>query len=364
MAPPEDSSLPAVLDVFLSGLLFHDIGFTGLDSAPTPGAEIWTEGMGQSPGGIANFAVALSRLGLRTALAAAFGDDPTGVLLWDELAGAERIDLTRSRRFPGWSTPVTVSLAYDGDRALVTHGRPPPLTPDELIGTPPPSRAAVVHLGAEPQEWIGTAAAAGTLVFADAGWTEADRHAAAVLAQLPHCHAFLPNADEAMAYTGTADPRAALARLADLVPLAVVTCGAEGAHAVDNTTGETASVPGLDVDARDTTGAGDVFGAAMVHGTLAGRPLADRLRFAGLAAALSVRWIGGAAAAPRWTDLTDWRDALPAGSGADALRREYAFLDDTLPPPAPARAPFTGPVPARVPLAGSSEPPPPAQHEP
>jgi sugar/nucleoside kinase (ribokinase family) len=53
----------------------------------------------------------------------------------------------------------------------------------------------------------------------------------------------MPNAHEAMSYTRTDTPRAALAKLAELVPLAVVTCGADGALAVDSETGETVSRP-------------------------------------------------------------------------------------------------------------------------
>lgn len=291
------------MDVFLSGLLFYDIGFTGLETSPTPGAEVWTKGMGYSPGGIANFAVALSRLGLRVSLAAAFGEDLAGEYCRVQLAHSENIDLSRSRTYPGWPTPVTVSLAYDGDRALITHGQPPPQTPDELIGTPPPARAAVAHLGPEPQDWIRKASQAGTLVFADAGWEQADRHGEAILAQLSDCHAFLPNEAEAKAYTGKDSPYAALEELSALVPLAVVTLGGDGAIAADRTTGERAEVGGLDVPALDSTGAGDVFGAALVAATLSGRPLAERLRFANLAASLSVQRIGGAAAAPFLEDL-------------------------------------------------------------
>jgi sugar/nucleoside kinase (ribokinase family) len=308
----------AAPDVFLSGLLFYDIGFAGLPAAPAAGTEVWARERGASPGGIANFAVALSRLGLRTSLAAAIGDDVTGGLTRHELL-ADGIDLSLSRQLPDWPMPLTVSMAYDGDRALITHGSMPPLSPDDLIDTPPPARAAVAHLGREPQAWIGKAVAQDTLLFADAGWEEASRYREQILAQLPGCHAFLPNDREAMAYTRTDSPAAALAKLADLVPLAVVTCGAGGAMAVDGSTGETADVPGIAVDAVDTTGAGDVFGAALVFAALAGLPLADRLRFAALVAALSVRRIGGAASAPRWSDLARWR-------GVDH-RPDYAFLD-------------------------------------
>jgi sugar/nucleoside kinase (ribokinase family) len=281
--------------------------------------------MDAGPGGIANFAVALCRLGMRTALAAAFGADLLGDYCREELATREGVDLSPSRRFPGWPTPITVSLAYDDDRALVTHGQAPPVSADELVGQPPLSRAAAVHIGPEYQGWLGRAHAQGTLVFADLGWDPSGDWAPEVLDQLAFCHAFLPNANEAMRYTATDSPQAALVRLAQLVPVAVVTLGADGALAVDNITGESASVPGLHVTAVDSTGAGDVFGAAFIVATLAGRPLAERLRFANLAAALSVQRIGGATAAPTWTDIAQWRRATRAGD--PGLCGDYAFLD-------------------------------------
>lgn len=311
------------LDVFLSGLLFFDVVFSGLDHAPKLGAEAWTKGMASGPGGIANFAFALSRLGLCTGLAAAFGDDPFGRHCWDTLADQEGVDLTRSRRFPGWATPTTVSLAYDGDRALVTHGAPPPLSADDLIGDPPTARAAIVHLRPEP---VGWPAGTGGLVFADVGWDPTERWSRSMLDQLGACHAFMPNAHEAMSYTRTDTPEAALSKLADLVPLAVVTKGADGAIAVDATSGETAEVAGLPVTVLDPTGAGDIFGAALVVATLAGLPLAERLRFANLAAALSVRRVGAAVSAPTWADLARWwQEATDPDT-----RRDHAFISDLL----------------------------------
>ena len=331
--PSQDTAAPAEgFDVFLAGLLFFDIVFTGLEQPPRPGTEVATLGMGSGPGGIANFAVALGRLGLRTSLAAAFGDDGYGEYCWDVLERQEGVDLSRSRRFEGWHSPVTISLAYDRDRAMVTHGHEPPISADEMIGHPPRSRAAVVHLGPERQGWLEQSHADGTLVFADAGWDQAVGAPDAVLAQLPLCYAFLPNAQEAMAYARAESPEAALAKLAQLVPVAVVTKGADGVLAVDATTGESASIAGLGVEAFDTTGAGDVFGAGFVAATLAGWPLADRLRFANLGAALSVQQFGGALAAPGWAGVARWwRGVRDGGSSVAHLQRDYAFLDEVIP---------------------------------
>ncbi|MFD6416333.1 carbohydrate kinase family protein [Streptomyces sp. NPDC060194] len=326
-----------IWDVYLTGTVFLDIVFTGLDSAPVRGTESWARGMGSSPGGVANMATALARLGLRTSLAAAFGDDHYGEYCWDALEQGEGIDLSRSRTVPGWHSPVTVSMAYEGERTMVSHGHEAPLSqlPGDLPPEPPSARAAVASLApGRSEEWVGHAARAGTRLFADVGWDETGRWDLAALTDLAHCEAFLPNAEEAMRYTRTDCPRAAARALTDVVPVAVVTLGAEGAYAVDGRTGETAEVPAIAVQALDPTGAGDVFVAGFVTGTLADWPLADRLAFAGLTAALSVQEFGGSLSAPGWQELAAWWQQVRAVDTQDPTPlRRYAFLDPLLPTP-------------------------------
>ncbi|SDK31144.1 PfkB family carbohydrate kinase [Nonomuraea jiangxiensis] len=331
-------------DVFLAGTVFLDIIFTGLPAMPAAGTEIWAEGMGSCPGGIANLAIATSRLGLRTSLAAAFGDDDYGDFCWRTLEEQEAVDLSRSRRFEHWHSPVTVSMAVDRDRSMVTHGHRPPLAASELIGCPPRSRAVIVTLSPDepldtpgsPSGWAERAHRDGALLFADVGWDPSGGWPRSLLDQLSVCHAFMPNATEAMAYTRTDTPRDALYAIADRVPLAVVTDGANGAMAIDSTTGEEAFVPAPRVTALDPTGAGDVFGAGIVLGTLCRWPLADRLAFAGVCAALAVQQFGGSLAAPGWGDIADWwhevrESARHSGAYGNSLARRYAFLDRLVP---------------------------------
>ncbi|WP_443066487.1 carbohydrate kinase family protein [Streptomyces sp. NBC_01262] len=321
-------------DVYLTGTVFLDIIFTGLDSAPVRGTESWARGMGSSPGGIANMATALARLGLHTSLAAAFGDDMYGDYCWDSLSDGEGIDLALSRKIPGWHSPVTVSMAYEGERTMISHGHEAPPPEEPAPQCPPPARACVASLtpGGPGQPWIGNAARHGSRVFADVGWDDSGRWDPADLADLAHCEAFLPNAAEAMNYTRTSCPRAAARRLAELVPLAVVTLGPEGAYAVDSASGETAQVPALSVDALDPTGAGDVFVAGFLTGTLADWPLTDRLAFASLTAALSVQEFGGSLSAPGWIEIAAWWQHAKSYDDQDrAALRRYAFLDDLLP---------------------------------
>nr|WP_229880764.1 PfkB family carbohydrate kinase [Streptomyces alanosinicus] len=336
-------------DVYLTGTVFLDIIFTGLDSAPVRGTESWARGMGSSPGGVANMATALARLGLKTSLAAAFGDDHYGEYCWDALAQGEGIDLSASRTVRGWHSPVTVSMAYEGERTMVSHGHePPPEEPAhpsptttlkrrpsgvDPIPCPPRARAAVASLTPGTRApWIAEAARKGTRIFADVGWDDTGAWDLAGLADLEHCEAFLPNAEEAKRYTGAACPRVAAHALTAYVPVAVVTLGSEGAYAVDRRTGEAAEVPAIAVQALDPTGAGDVFVAGFVTGSLAGWPLADRLAFAGLTAALSVQEFGGSLSAPGWSEIGAWWRRVQSVPGQEpAALRRYAFLDRLVP---------------------------------
>jgi sugar/nucleoside kinase (ribokinase family) len=326
------------LDLFVPGVVYLDIIFTGLRELPSPGAEVWAPGMGSCPGGIANLAVAAARLGLRTGLGTALNTDAYGDFCAQILSTQEGIDLSASRRISEGHSPVTVSLAYDRDRSMITHGHPLPVNPDGLVGGLPSTLAASVSLTKDRLPWVARAKQAGTRVFADVGWDDTAEWPLEALDVLEDCHAFLPNAVEAMQYTRAGTPAEALSRLSGLVPVVVVTRGADGAVAVDATTGEAVDAPGVRLEALDPTGAGDVFTAGFVLGTLRGWPLGQRLAFANLIAALSVQHFGGSLSAPGWGDIADWWRGTRttaarhhAGSAEAALASRYGFLDDVIP---------------------------------
>jgi sugar/nucleoside kinase (ribokinase family) len=185
-----------------------------------------------------------------------------------------------------------------------------------------------VVLDAPVPGWALQMRAAGALVFADVGWDPTGAWSGDVLDRLDDIDVFIPNAVEAMSYTGTATPGQALAKLADRCPVVVVKCGAAGAIAVDSATGEQATAPALPVTALDPTGAGDVFAAGFTYGTLAGWSLDQRIRFANLCAGLSVRHYSGSLGAPCWGEIATFGESseVPAEILAD-----YAFLVPYIP---------------------------------
>src|SRR5882757_2765331 len=324
-------AVSAGLDVFLSGTVFIDMIFSGLPGLPAPGTELFVGGLGSAPGGSANMAVALSRLGLRVGLAAAFGDDMFGGYLWRTLAEQEGIDLSASHRIRRWPTPVTVSLSYDADRSMITYGEPLPFDKCKLVTEPPPAATCFVDLDDGPPEWAAKLRSNGALVFADVGWDGTGVWSPAILDRLSAVDVFLPNAVEAMSYTRTESPEAALDALAARVPVCVVKAGADGAFGIDNLTGERAHASAIPVDALDPTGAGDVFDAGFVFGTLAGWCLEDRLKFANLCAGLSVRHYSGSLGAPCWGEIAAWGEDPDV---PESVLEQYGFVVPYIPPSA------------------------------
>ncbi|MBO2453398.1 carbohydrate kinase family protein [Actinomadura barringtoniae] len=319
------------LDVFLSGQVFMDMIFTGLPGLPPPGTELYTEGLGSAPGGIANIAVAMSRLGLRVGLAAPFGDDLFGNYLWRTLSEQEGVDLSRAQRVAGWPTPVTVSLAYDSDRSMVTYEKPVPEGAAAAGGAgeaPPSARACFIDIDGPVPAWAKEMRRGGALVFADLGWDATETWSSDVIDRLRDVDVFMPNAVEAMAYTRTNSPEDAARALSARVPVVVVKRGGDGAIAIDSRTGEVAETTALPVEALDATGAGDVFGAGFLFGTLAGLPLAERLKFANLCAGLSVRHRSGSLGAPCWGEIAAFGES---GEIPEAELEPYAFVVDYIP---------------------------------
>ncbi|WP_256966786.1 ribokinase [Streptomyces caniscabiei] len=311
----------------------------GVERRPGAGETVLGSDLAVHPGGKgANQAVAAARLGARTALLARVGDDGHGRLLLDSQRAAG-VD-TAGVLVGGAPTGVAlITVDPSGDNSIVVspgaNGR---LTPEDVRAADPLLRASrVVSAQLEiPLE---------TVVEVVRRLPEGTRFVLnpSPPRELPPevlaaCDPLIVNEHEARIIvggepSGSPSPEDWARALLALGPRSVVvTLGAEGAYAVDGRTGETAEVPAIAVEALDPTGAGDVFVAGFVTGTLADWPLADRLAFAGLTAALSVQEFGGSLSAPGWAEIAAWWRRVQSLDGQDpAALRRYAFLEDFLP---------------------------------
>ena len=260
------------VDLACGELAFLDLTFAGLDALPARGEERHARDLLRSPGGGAITAIGAARLGLDVALVSPLGSDAEGDFLRAELA-AEGV------RWAGRAvarTAVTVVMPEGGERTMATFDPGMELTAGELAAVAP--AAVVLSL---PRVHL---APPGAALYATVG--DADARAGAS-ADLRGARAFLVNEREARLLTGARDVEVAALRLAEQTTWAVVTRGPDGAVAACG--GELARAPGVEVEAVDTTGAGDLFTAAYVWADRHGATPEERLRWAVLYASLSVR---------------------------------------------------------------------------
>ena len=111
--------------------------------------------------------------------------------------------------------------------------------------------------------------------------------------------------------TGASDLESALRQLREVHEgLLCVTVGAEGAVALDGD--RVIHSPGFKVQAVDTTGAGDVFRAGFIFGTLQGWPTERVLRFANAAAGLSCTRAGAIGGVPALEEIESLLASAPA----------------------------------------------------
>ncbi|MDK8601889.1 carbohydrate kinase family protein [Trueperella bernardiae] len=342
-----------VANVVAAGPLFLDVVQFGLEHAPRPGEEQWVAGGAVMAGGVANQAIACARLGLNVDVVTNVGADRAGRWVAEVLA-EEGVGLAGSTR--GGTQSVTVAQVLDGDRAFTTYGDGAyPDLPAGLADAAPGFVVASVDYLARNLECLKRLRGAGTVVVADTAWDPTGRWDRADLDPLAQADIFVPNAAEALAYTRAGNVREAARRLLELVPTVVVTCGGDGVviasrptcvltrdHALGGPAGASAGGPGalvielpaIDVEAKDTTGAGDSFTAGLVRALARGAKLLEAVVLGQVVAGWTVQRLGGSAAAPTRADLREWavsgqlRWALPtdtAGPGEPSLGREPEF---------------------------------------
>lgn len=317
---------PVTLDVVVGGSVFCDLVFSGL-ALPRPGSEVFADGFLLSPGGVANRAVAATRLDAATGMLGVVGPDLFGQRVTELLAEEPGLDLRWLQRSTSGQTSLTVAVSDEHDRSFITYEEAGMSVPDSWPGPPPTARTCHVGVVSAVPGWARDMRAAGTTVFGGVGWDATRAWSPTVLDRLSGVDVFVPNEIEALSYTGTDAVDDAAAILAERVQTVVVTRGGAGAIAVDSGTGQRLSIPAVPVTVVDPTGAGDVFVAALMAATAFGWDLSTRVRFATLAASLSVRGVGGAASAPHRHDIHDFlRAHNPDGDFAGIA--DWAATDD------------------------------------
>lgn len=291
-------------DILVAGEINPDLILTG-DVVPAFGQVEQLVGDARLEVGSSSviFACGAARLGLRVVFAGVCGDDLFGRFMLGEMQG-RGVDVGHVRTTADQRTGLSVILNRGGDRAILTFPgamgalRTESITPDLLRS------ARHVHLSSYFLQTglqsglpglFARARELGLTTSLDTNWDPAEAWRG-VSEVLDHTTIFLPNAAEACAISGAADPGSAAASLATRAQIVAVKLGLDGALGVHR--GHTVRVPAFSVHPVDTVGAGDSFDAGFVYGHLRGWELEKSLRFAAACGALSTQGAGGIIAQP------------------------------------------------------------------
>lgn len=264
---------------------------------PEPGETMAGSDFSTGAGGKGlNQAVAARRAGAEVAFAGAVGDDGFGRELRDFLA-SEGVDVSALRTSARPTGIAQVSVLDGGENSIVivagANGEEELTDGDRALIA---SAAAIVVQLERPLALVERALAAGREAAALTVLTPAPVDAAAARL-LPLVDILVPNEAEALALSGERDVEAAARRLSEEAGTVIVTRGSKGALVAR--AGEIAlSVPAREVEAVDTTGAGDTFVGVLVAWLTRGEPLEASLEAATAAAAISVTRPGAAPAMP------------------------------------------------------------------
>lgn len=274
-----------------------------VEGFPRRGGKLQMNNLVTSGGGqCATAACALARLGRRTAYQGVCGDDEAGRLVEPRLAeyGVEPIFLKTVAGAASQEAFILVE-AEGGERTIIWRRDDHCRLDAQDVDPARVARARALHLDGHFVEASLAAAraakAAGTLVSLDG---ERIFPQTAELVSL--CDVVVGEAGFAQRLTGRDAPREALQALADMGPAWVGrTMGAGGAELIAQ--GRYYHQPAFPVPAVDTTGAGDVFHAGLLHAILDDQDPAQALATASAVAAISVTALGGRSALPDAEEL-------------------------------------------------------------
>jgi ribokinase len=269
---------------------------------PQPGETVIGSHYQYCPGGKgANQAVAAARLGAEVTLIGQVGEDEAGTQL---LAGLERDQINLQA--------VARTSLHSSGLAVVTVD---PKGENTIVVIPGANQGVdQVYVHKASQSFAGADLVLLQLEIPMSGVIEAAKQGHRVGAKvmlnpspfqplppelLAHVHVLVLNQYESQAMTGCSEPDAAAnVLLKQGFETVVITVGADGAWVADQTTEHPMPVPGIQVKALDSTGAGDAFTGALAVAFAEKQEISAALQFANRAGAYAATILGAQPSLP------------------------------------------------------------------
>lgn len=292
-------------DVLAVGLQVIDLLIMGADEGMLSRETSYADSIQLLMGGDAlNQAVTLSMLGGRTALMGALGNDRLGDVLLSQLASYP-IELIE-RRLDCKTTVSVVLCREDGQRSFVVQRGHNQLFSYSHIDEQAVCDARILSVGscmalpafdgADTTRLLELARSAGTISAMDIKINGSGYDMPSILESFRHVDYLLPSEADVKILTGAGDEPARMAEaLHDMgVKNVVIKLGERGCYL--SADGVEGTVPACPARSVDTTGAGDAFVGAFLHGLGRGWDVETCARFANAAGAITVEFTGACGA--------------------------------------------------------------------
>jgi ribokinase len=300
-------------------------------SWPEPGQECLAERLELHCGGVgANCALALRRWGVSVQLIGCVGEDDLGGFLLKTLA-ADGVNMRCVRRTGKAMTGMLyINVTPDGQRTFFgSRGA------NQLVGRLRQSESSLLErvraaslMGYSFLDKGGEAAAQQVIaavrrksgwVSLDAGMEPSKKIPEKILRVAKTVDLLFVGNEEATTLTGYCEPEKAFNSLLNLaIPEVVMKLGKRGCLIVDD--GTVRQVPSFAVRAVDSTGAGDAFTAAFLHGHLRGWHIAEAALAANAAGAAAAGVIGAGERLPTLQRIVRVLRAQRLNEPWDAIR--------------------------------------------
>lgn len=308
-------------DVVCVGNIVADIVPDPVTRLPASGELTLTGDIRINIGGCgATTAIALTHLGVRTALITSVGHDPLGRHALSELSrkgvATSHVDVSQTTE-----TSKNIILLVEGEdrRYIYSMGATAEVRADSIdpkltgasrflfIGAyllmPNMTQDALVEVFREARR-------GGVKTVLDVAAVRSGHHRRSMEAILGQTDYFLPNQDEAEIISGQRDPRDQARAFRDMgAETVVITCGGDGATLVNSEGGVHA--PAHAGPFIDGTGAGDCFDAAFLAALLSDEPATEALRWGSAMGGACVRSVGGTSNLMTRDQLREYVDVYP-----------------------------------------------------
>jgi ribokinase len=261
---------------------------------PEPDEKLWVEVIGDQQGGMgANAAAAFAALGGAAALVAAVGNDERGRLALADLE-ARGVEVSGVARVEAPSFWTLALLGGGGEKSLLQFATPALHVQWDAVDWSILDGATFAHTVADEGEGnlrlIDEAGSRGVGVSVD--FEPADLSEDLRRRLLAGCGVAFATPAAVVSLGGPPEPDAAVGWLMDQGPdIVTLTLGRDGCL-VGTRGAESVSVPGIEVEAVDTTGAGDCFAGAFLWALAHGRAPLEAAMLANSMAAESTTALG------------------------------------------------------------------------